>query len=85
MSIMRDHCCFAGAGLRTCGAAFAVLLLMPGAASVRAQDTPSGEAKPSDATLSIATWGGAYGQSQEIAYFEPFAKEDRRQDRDRDL
>jgi putative spermidine/putrescine transport system substrate-binding protein len=26
-------------------------------------------------TLSIATWGGAYGQSQEIAYFEPFAKE----------
>jgi putative spermidine/putrescine transport system substrate-binding protein len=26
-------------------------------------------------TLSIATWGGAYGQSQEVAYFEPFAKE----------
>jgi putative spermidine/putrescine transport system substrate-binding protein len=26
-------------------------------------------------TLSIVTWGGAYGQSQEIAYFEPFAKE----------
>ena len=26
-------------------------------------------------TLSVATWGGAYGQSQEIAYFEPFAKE----------
>jgi putative spermidine/putrescine transport system substrate-binding protein len=26
-------------------------------------------------TLSIATWGGAYGQSQELAYFEPFAKE----------
>ncbi len=26
-------------------------------------------------TLSIATWGGAYSQSQEIAYFEPFAKE----------
>jgi putative spermidine/putrescine transport system substrate-binding protein len=26
-------------------------------------------------TLNIATWGGAYGQSQEIAYFEPFAKE----------
>jgi putative spermidine/putrescine transport system substrate-binding protein len=31
-------------------------------------------ARPGD-TLSIATWGGAYGQSQEIAYFEPFAKE----------
>ena len=29
----------------------------------------------SGTTLSIATWGGAYGQSQEIAYFEPFAKE----------
>ncbi|HUU67165.1 MAG TPA: extracellular solute-binding protein [Methyloceanibacter sp.] len=26
-------------------------------------------------TLSVATWGGAYGQSQEIAFFEPFAKE----------
>jgi putative spermidine/putrescine transport system substrate-binding protein len=28
-----------------------------------------------EGTLSIATWGGAYSQSQEIAYFEPFAKE----------
>jgi putative spermidine/putrescine transport system substrate-binding protein len=28
-----------------------------------------------DGTLSVATWGGAYGQSQEIAFFEPFAKE----------
>jgi putative spermidine/putrescine transport system substrate-binding protein len=28
-----------------------------------------------DTTLKIATWGGAYGQSQEVAYFEPFAKE----------
>ncbi|WP_431557309.1 extracellular solute-binding protein [Methyloceanibacter sp.] len=27
------------------------------------------------ATLNVATWGGAYGQSQEIAFFEPFAKE----------
>ena len=26
-------------------------------------------------TLSIATWGGAYSQSQEVAYFEPFAKQ----------
>jgi putative spermidine/putrescine transport system substrate-binding protein len=25
--------------------------------------------------LSVVTWGGAYGQSQEIAYFEPFAKQ----------
>ncbi len=26
-------------------------------------------------TLNVATWGGAYGQSQEAAIFEPFAKE----------
>ena len=26
-------------------------------------------------TLNIATWGGAYGQSQEIAYFAPFTSE----------
>ncbi len=26
-------------------------------------------------TLNIATWGGAYGQAQEIALFEPYAKE----------
>jgi putative spermidine/putrescine transport system substrate-binding protein len=25
-------------------------------------------------TLSVATWGGAYGRAQEIALFEPFAK-----------
>ena len=25
-------------------------------------------------TLSVATWGGAYGRSQEVALFEPFAK-----------
>jgi putative spermidine/putrescine transport system substrate-binding protein len=74
MSITRDHCCFAGAGFRACGAAFAMLLLMPGATSVRAQDTPQEDAKPSDATLSVATWGGAYGQSQDIAYFQPFTQ-----------
>jgi putative spermidine/putrescine transport system substrate-binding protein len=28
-----------------------------------------------DDRLSIVTWGGAYGQAQEIAIFEPFAKE----------
>jgi putative spermidine/putrescine transport system substrate-binding protein len=27
-----------------------------------------------EATLAVASWGGAYGQSQEAAYFEPFAK-----------
>ena len=29
----------------------------------------------SDDTLTIATWGGAYGQSQEIAFFKPFTQE----------
>ena len=46
-------------------------LASPGAS---AQDAPATEAKPSGATLSIATWGGAYGQSQEIAYFQPFTQ-----------
>jgi putative spermidine/putrescine transport system substrate-binding protein len=35
----------------------------------------AGDARAADGTLSVATWGGAYGQSQEIAFFEPFAKE----------
>jgi putative spermidine/putrescine transport system substrate-binding protein len=41
------------------------------ATSLDAEETP----QEGGTTLSIATWGGAYGQSQEIAYFEPFAKE----------
>jgi putative spermidine/putrescine transport system substrate-binding protein len=41
-----------------------------GPLGANAEDAPA----PSSATLSIATWGGAYGQSQEIAYFEPFTK-----------
>ena len=67
MSVMPANC-------RPCAVALATawLLLAPSVAS--AQDAPATETKPSDATLSIATWGGAYGQSQEIAYFEPFTK-----------
>lgn len=41
-----------------------------GPLGAKAEDAPA----PSSATLGIATWGGAYGQSQEIAYFEPFTK-----------
>jgi putative spermidine/putrescine transport system substrate-binding protein len=33
-------------------------------------DTPHAQS-----TLSVATWGGAYGRAQELALFEPFAKE----------
>jgi putative spermidine/putrescine transport system substrate-binding protein len=38
---------------------------MPGAAAEEAAD---------GVPLAIATWGGAYGQSQDVAYFEPFTK-----------
>lgn len=50
---------------RTCGT-FAVLVVAALASvdSARAQET-----------LNVATWGGAYGRAQEIALFEPFAKE----------
>lgn len=52
--------------VRRCGIAAALV-----AATVLGAVTASGE----QTTLNIATWGGAYGQSQEVAYFEPFAKE----------
>jgi putative spermidine/putrescine transport system substrate-binding protein len=59
---------------QACGIALAIAWLMLAASSARAEDTPAGDAKQSDATLSVATWGGAYGQSQEIVYFEPFTQ-----------
>ncbi|HSB59087.1 MAG TPA: hypothetical protein VLD66_05735, partial [Methyloceanibacter sp.] len=62
------------ANCRPRAVAFATAWLMLAPPSASAQDAPATETKPSDATLSIATWGGAYGQSQEIAYFEPFTK-----------
>lgn len=34
-------------------------------------DTP---AKPENVTLTLATWGGAYARSQELAYFKPFSE-----------
>ena len=49
---------------QSCGLAGVLALGIVLSAGARAEDT-----------LSVATWGGAYGQSQEIAYFEPFAKE----------
>jgi putative spermidine/putrescine transport system substrate-binding protein len=56
-----------------CGLAFAAgLILVP--LSAKAEDPASASAQ-SGATLGIATWGGAYGESQGIAYFEPFTKE----------
>jgi putative spermidine/putrescine transport system substrate-binding protein len=57
-----------------CGIALAIAWLMLAASSAGAEDAPAGDARQSDATLSIATWGGAYGQSQEIVYFEPFTQ-----------
>jgi putative spermidine/putrescine transport system substrate-binding protein len=46
----------------------AACLLSPSAAIAEAPAESDGT------TLAIASWGGAYGQSQEIAYFEPFTK-----------
>ena len=39
------------------------------ASAPRAEETAA-----SSDTLAIASWGGAYGQSQNVAYFEPFTK-----------
>lgn len=36
---------------------------------------PDASAPASSVTLTIATWGGAYGQSQRKAYFDPFTKQ----------
>ncbi|WP_125461651.1 MULTISPECIES: extracellular solute-binding protein [Rhodomicrobium] len=44
-----------------------------GAAAVAAPAAPPpAPLNPKDVTLKIATWSGAYGESQERAYFEPF-------------
>jgi putative spermidine/putrescine transport system substrate-binding protein len=44
--------------------------MMAASFDARAEDAPA--ASGSGGTLAIATWGGAYGQSQDVAYFEPF-------------
>ena len=54
----------AGDAGRRCALAAALAVCLSASAGARAENT-----------LSIATWGGAYSQSQEIAYFEPYAKE----------
>jgi len=47
-------------------------LMIAAGAGARAEDEPT--ASGNGATLAIATWGGAYGQSQDLAYFEPFTQ-----------
>ena len=54
-----------------CGLALAFSMSLTAGANAGTEDTET----LNGTTLDIATWGGAYGQSQEIAYFEPFAKE----------
>src|SRR5262249_32609433 len=57
-----------------CGMALAGGLLLA-ATGTSAQDAPASDAKPAGSgALSIATWGGAYLQSQDIAYFQPFTQ-----------
>jgi putative spermidine/putrescine transport system substrate-binding protein len=63
----------AGAIGRRCVLAAVLAVSLAASAGAMAEDTAA--PAESGGTLSIATWGGAYGQSQEIAYFEPFAKE----------
>lgn len=46
-----------------------------GLAAVLAVTVSASAVAWADDRLSIVTWGGAYGQAQEIAIFEPFAKE----------
>ena len=65
---------FAPVDLRLHVAAFAIVWLVLAAPSAMAEDPPAAAAAPSGTSLSVASWGGAYGQSQEIAYFEPFTK-----------
>lgn len=57
------------------GAPLHILRLAAALALALGLGTASASADDSGGTLSVATWGGAYEQSQEIAYFEPFAKE----------
>lgn len=67
-------CRFGGFLTHACGIVLVSGSLMLAGPSVSAQDAPAGDAKPAGGTLAIATWGGAYGQSQEIAYFQPFTQ-----------
>jgi putative spermidine/putrescine transport system substrate-binding protein len=55
-----------GYGLLFAGAAAALALAASAGWAQEAED-----AKP----LTIATWGGAYGQSQDVAYFKPFSQQ----------
>lgn len=59
---------------QVCGFALVLTALTLAGWGGQAAEDPSGGAGKSGTTLFIATWGGAYGQSQEIAYFEPFTQ-----------
>jgi len=74
ISLAPVTCRFGGFLRRACGIVLVSGSLMWAGPSVSAQDAPAADAKPAGGTLAIATWGGAYGQSQEIAYFQPFTQ-----------
>jgi putative spermidine/putrescine transport system substrate-binding protein len=52
--------------------AMAVAGLAVAGLGARAEDEAATNA--GGTTLAVATWGGAYGQSQDVAYFEPFTQ-----------
>ena len=51
------------------------LLLAGAAAALAASAAWAQEGEGDTKTLTIATWGGAYGQSQDVAYFKPFSEQ----------
>src|SRR4051794_4933430 len=57
---------------RACPLVLAAVLILA-SFGAQAEDPPVGTG-PGEVTLTIATWGGAYGQSQEIAYFAPYTQ-----------
>jgi putative spermidine/putrescine transport system substrate-binding protein len=65
-------------GRPLCGLAAALAASIVAASLSARGEVPSGDAAVGEsqttATLSVATWGGAYAQSQQIAYFEPFTR-----------
>ena len=74
-NVSTDMINFTPVDLRLYAAAFALAWLMfARALASRLRTRRPWRPTPSGTTLSIASWGGAYGQSQEIAYFEPFTK-----------
>jgi putative spermidine/putrescine transport system substrate-binding protein len=60
--------------LRTYAAALGLAGLLFGMPCAMAEDPPASSAAPSGKSLSVASWGGAYQQAQDVAVFKPFTE-----------